>query len=123
MTHHKRAKVALKKGSKYPGYMATKWQRWDDIHLVVTRYQLRDEFEKHYPDAVTFDRMRSPFYVGERWAVRRRGSCLAKDGEWELDPIPSSRDDGFYARCRFDSLDDAIAAWVAHSHYQPDPHP
>ena len=78
--------------------------------LVSTRYQFKTDFENHNISAITFDRMRSPFYEGEKWAVRRNSSCLAKDGEWEYEPIPSSRDDEFYARCRFDSLEQAMAA-------------
>ena len=78
--------------------------------LVSTRYQFKTDFENHNISPVTFNRMRSPFYDGEKWAVRRNSSCLNKEGEWEYEPIPSSRDDEFYARCRFDSLDEAIAA-------------
>jgi hypothetical protein len=78
--------------------------------LVSTRYQFKTDFENHNISSVTFDRMRSPFYQGERWAVRQNSSCLSKDGEWEYEHRPSSRDDEFYARCRFDSLDEALAA-------------
>jgi len=78
--------------------------------LVSTRYQFKSDFDNHNISPITFDRMRSPFYKGEKWAVRRNSSCLAKDGEWEHEPIPSSRDDDFYARCRFDSLTEALAA-------------
>lgn len=86
-------------------------ERADSLQrLISTRYQFKADFENHNISPVTFDRMRSPFYDGEKWAVRRNSSCLAKDGEWEYEPIPSSRDDEFYARCRFDSLDEALAA-------------
>jgi hypothetical protein len=54
--------------------------------------------------------MRSPFYQGDRYSVRCIGNCLSKDGKWECEPMPSSRDDAFYARCRFDSFADAVAA-------------
>lgn len=81
-----------------------------DLHrLVSTQYQFKVDFDSHNISPVTFDRMRSPFYEGEKWAVRRNSSCLAKDGEWEYELIPSSRDDEFYARCRFDSLAEALA--------------
>ncbi len=51
-------------------------------------------------------------YVEERlqrdgtqwWAVVRRGFVLTKDGEWEHEPQPSSRDDEFIARTRWPSL-------------------
>lgn len=44
------------------------------------------------------------------WKVERRGFVLAKDGEWEYEPNPSSRDDEFYARCRFDTFEEAWKA-------------
>lgn len=43
------------------------------------------------------------------WAVRKSGWCLNRDGEWEYEPIPSSRDDEFFARCRW-TLDEALPA-------------
>jgi len=48
-------------------------------------------------------------YTGhDRWAVRLRGSrCLAVDGQWEWEPIPSERDDEWLAEHRFD-LDTAL---------------
>ncbi len=49
----------------------------------------------------------------EKWAVRNAGNCLNKSGEWEWEPMPSSRDDEFLARCRFDSLNEAIDAALA----------
>lgn len=36
--------------------------------------------------------------------------CLNKAGEWEYEPLPSSRDDEFMARCRFNTAENAIAA-------------
>lgn len=48
----------------------------------------------------------------EKWAVRRHGDCLDRSGQWEYEPLPSSRDDDFLARCRFDSASEAIAAAV-----------
>ena len=55
--------------------------------------------------------MTSPFYAGERWAVRRGGECMAVDGDWEYEPLPSSRDDAFYSRFRFESLEAAVAVY------------
>ena len=45
-----------------------------------------------------------------RWAVTDMGLVLAQNGEWEFEPIPSSRDEDFLERCRFDSFDEALAA-------------
>lgn len=82
-----------------------------DARLIAIRYEFISDFEHYEVAAVTFDRMRSPFYEGERWAVRRLSSCLSKDGEWEFEPIPSSRDKEFYARFRFNSLEEALAVF------------
>ena len=49
-----------------------------------------------------------------RWAVVLGNGypawVLNKDGEWEYEPQPSSRDDEFFARCRWESFDEALAA-------------
>jgi len=42
------------------------------------------------------------------YAVRRFSNCLNKEGEWEYEPMPSSRDDDFLARCRWDNWDQLI---------------
>ena len=81
--------------------------------LIATRFQLREQFTTELSVSVTFDRLISPFYAGERWAVRQGGSCLSVDGSWEYEPLPSSRDDAFYARFRFLSLEAAVAAFDA----------
>lgn len=46
----------------------------------------------------------------DKWAIRQGGNCLNKSGEWEWEPMPSSRDDDFLARCRFDAAQEAIDA-------------
>lgn len=66
------------------------------------------------PEAVSIYRMRSPFYSGERYAVRLRGRCLNKRGEWEREPQPSCRTAAFYARCRFASFEDAARTMSKH---------
>lgn len=82
-------------------------------NLIATTYQIKDEFEdlQNPGIIVKFQRMISPFYDGEKWAVRRRSFCLNLDAKWEVEPMPSSRDDKFYARCRFASLDEAVEAY------------
>ena len=89
------------------GVMATTIQ-----DLVAVEYQLKSEFGTDVPrHVITFTRMRSPFYHGDRWAVRFSGRVLNTSGEWEWEPQPSSRDDEFYARCRFGSLEAALQAY------------
>lgn len=45
------------------------------------------------------------------YAVTQRGWTANKDGEWEYEPIPSSRDDAYLARCRWDDWE--MAALMA----------
>jgi len=77
---------------------------------IATTWTKRRQYEAYDPWAISIQRTNSPFYEGERFAVRRIGDCLSKDGQWEYEPTPSSRDDAFYARCRFDTFEDAVAA-------------
>ncbi len=43
------------------------------------------------------------------WKVRKHGSVLTKNGEWEWEPRPSGRDDEFLSRCRFETPEKALA--------------
>lgn len=43
-----------------------------------------------------------------RWAVCWMGRCYDKDGVADYEPIPSSREDDWLDRFRFDSSDDAL---------------
>ena len=60
--------------------------------------------------SVSIELLVSPFYEGERFAVRHAGRCLTIKGEWEYEPMPSSRDEAFYERCRFLSFEAAQSA-------------
>lgn len=51
---------------------------------------------------------------GDKYAVRQAGGVMSKDGKWEYEPIPSSRDDAFMNRCRFGSLAEARQAVERH---------
>lgn len=41
------------------------------------------------------------------WAVIRHGLVLNKDLQMEYEPLPSSRDEEFFQRCRFNSPEEA----------------
>ena len=43
------------------------------------------------------------------WAIVGDSYVLNRDGEWEYEPFPSSRDEDFFARCRWPSARDAIS--------------
>jgi hypothetical protein len=60
-------------------------------------------------DCITVERAQQMFGP-DLWAVRKPGRCLNKSGEWEYEPMPSSRDDDFMARCRFATAEEAIDA-------------
>lgn len=47
-----------------------------------------------------------------KWAVRRGGECLNHRGEWEYEPIPSSRTDGWLRSHRWGNLESAWNAAV-----------
>ena len=71
--------------------------------LTVERYRLD-------LGGVTLERvgqMKGP----DRWAIRSSGRCLNKAGRYEMELTPSSRTDGFLARCRFESVKEAMQAW------------
>jgi len=82
-----------------------------DSLLIATQYTVRQHFDTMTGNAVTFNLTNSPHYPGVRMAVRRSGMCLGIDGQWEIEPTPSSRDDDFYARCRFRNLGDALEVY------------
>jgi hypothetical protein len=73
-------------------------------------FQGHPKFTAHLYDsrAITVD-----WRGGDRWAISAGSGgspqevWCERDGEWEYEPIPSSRDDDFLARCRY-SLDDAL---------------
>lgn len=45
-----------------------------------------------------------------KWAVRCNGNVLSVQGEWDWEPMPSSRDDDWLEKFRFDNAQDAIDA-------------
>lgn len=50
----------------------------------------------------------------DRWAIRRSGAVLGRDLEFDYEPLPSSRDDTFYANYRYATPADALRVWVDH---------
>jgi hypothetical protein len=77
--------------------------------LIVSEYIIEGDPRELGSDDIRIARARQ-MDGSVKWAVRNRGACLNKSGEWEYEPMPSSRDEAFLARCRFDSVADATAA-------------
>ena len=53
-----------------------------------------------------------------KWAIFDGACCLNIEGEWEVEPQPSSRTDGFKLRTRF-SLSDAMRRAAEHFSLSP----
>jgi hypothetical protein len=50
----------------------------------------------------------------DRWAIRRGGNALGRDGEFEYEPLPSSRTEKFYRKYRFATVEEALKIWRKH---------
>jgi hypothetical protein len=87
--------------------------------LVPIEYMLASQhtfnpMSEHASDySVRFTRQFSDRYCGNNWAVRRGLNVLCHDLEWEIEPPRGERDDDYYNTHRFDSLEEAIAAYKA----------
>ena len=80
-------------------------ERGNAEHKTKCRMRLATVVKYSLPNGASIEKVAS-----SRWAVRHLGECLNKNGEYEPEPQPSSRDDGFLDRCRFDSPEDAYMA-------------
>jgi hypothetical protein len=68
-----------------------------DLNLTPVKYATNQE--------EVYIELRNP--EQNHWAVTRHGSVLNKDLEFEYEPMPSSRDEDFFNRCRFRSVEEA----------------
>jgi hypothetical protein len=83
-------------------------KNFDD--LVCTEFSFKSDLDAWVSPAITITRQVSPFYDGERFAVRCGGNVLRRGGGWEYETIPSERDNLFYNRCRFTTFEKAVNA-------------
>lgn len=84
--------------------------RGDAEALVIDAYAIPTT--KRLGDEIKIQRTRQ-LDGSVLWKVVRAGECLNKAGDWEWEPMPSSRDDDFLTRCRFRSAQEAIDAALA----------
>lgn len=84
----------------------------DRLNLRVLSYELLKEQEDGF-GGVTLERVHGRRDGPDRWAVRWKDRCLNRDGMWEWEPIPSSRDGAFLLRCRFESAMEGYRTWVS----------
>lgn len=91
-------------GSAFPCAYRLTWSRyenpslWNRVEIVATMWRGEDP---------------------SSWAIREGGCVLTKKGEWEMEPIPSSRTEKFLSLTRWDSAEEA-AAFAAKFHSQND---
>lgn len=93
-------------------------------YMPVMHGKLATECSEEYRGEVTIDRYKQR-EGDDLWAIKNHGSlCLAKDGCWEYEPMPSSRNDEFIESCRYDSMEEAFAyfqrwsAWAIEKFHQ-----
>lgn len=72
-------------------------------------YKPREVARDIEPIAIERCKQRDGSYL---YAIRQMGACWSHNREWEYEPIPSSRDDAFFERCRWKSWEEAANAIV-----------
>lgn len=55
----------------------------------------------------------------DMWTIRKGGFCLNKKGEWEFEPLPSSRTAAWLERCRYPSAEVALIYWGIYEEKNP----
>lgn len=65
---------------------------------------------------ITIEERQQPFGKNSLWAVKKGNCVLNREGEWEYEMLPSSRDEEFIARCRFESAEGAAQALIDYMH-------
>jgi hypothetical protein len=56
----------------------------------------------------------------DRYAVKNGNFCINKDGDSEYEPMGSQRDDEFFARCRYNTFEEAETAYIKWCKNNPD---
>lgn len=82
-------------------------RRLSERLAMAISFRVKDGYSKFHPVVVDrCDRRDLPPW----WAIRHGRMCLTKTGMWEYEPMPSYRDDEFYARCRWTDFTEALQA-------------
>lgn len=83
-----------------------------DIRSV---WVLRPVRREDFTPSLSFEQLRGVYVESceqrkgpDLWAIRSGGNVLGKDGEFCIEPMPSSRTDEFLQEYRWPSLDEAI---------------
>jgi hypothetical protein len=87
-------------------------------HIIV--WELRPETSKGRGDQICLERRDG--FKGRRWAITKRGFVLNKLGEWEYEPIPSSRTEEWLETVRWETPEAARAALSPQTDSRYSPH-
>lgn len=84
----------------------------DVTNLTINEYQIEGGYGPN--DRVSITLQRQPQRQGaDKWAIYEGKSyALSREGYWEYEPMPSSRDDDYLARCRFDTPQEAYEFYL-----------
>lgn len=83
--------------------------------LIATEYLI----DNRNPDKPVYIKARNIAPDGNpvSWAVVCRDMCMSYDGEFDMEPSPSNRDDEYLKNNRFDSV---AMAWTRYSLFYDD---
>jgi hypothetical protein len=84
---------------------------------VVWQHDVEPDLKRlRESDMIPIRLERTMGFDGITYAIRQGSCCLNKRGEWEFEPIPSSRSDAFLKRCRWSDFE---RAWMVFSSLDP----
>lgn len=87
----------------------------EELTLVPVRYRIGSRGTE-----LTHIEIREQRDGKDKWAVVRMGMVLNRAGEWEYEPLPSSRSDAFIRRTRFEAPVIALAAYSNRQKGEPE---
>ena len=78
--------------------------------LRINEYQLQGGTARQVSD-VRLER-RPQINGPDLWAIVDHAACLVRDGDWVIEPMPSSRSEDYLESTRFASVEEALEFWV-----------
>jgi hypothetical protein len=88
--------------------MSNRPQHWESVSWEWNADLIKEKLF----EPVRIDRVKG--FDGTRYAIRQGGACMNAQGDWEWEPIPSSRTDEWLAEFRFTTWLDAANAVERH---------
>jgi hypothetical protein len=82
-----------------------------DTHMTASQWIVSPDPPQGI-EPVCIDRVRNR--TGVVYAIRQSGACMDAEGNWEYEPIPSSRTDDWLDRFRFGTWEEAAKAIHKH---------